>query len=175
MKVTETEIPEVLLLEPKVFEDDRGYFFESFRQSWLPDAEFVQDNQSASCIDTLRGIHYQINLPQGKLVRVTQGKVLDVAVDLRRSSSTFGQYVARELSSDMHHMMWIPEGFGHAFLALTERVEFQYRCTNYYDPEDQHIIRWDDPTIGINWGVESPVVSARDAKGLGFEEAKLFD
>jgi dTDP-4-dehydrorhamnose 3,5-epimerase len=174
MKITETEIPEVLLLEPRVFEDDRGYFFESFRQSWLPDVEFVQDNQSASCINTLRGIHYQINLPQGKLVRVTQGRVLDVAVDLRKSSSTFGKYVARELNSDTHQMLWIPEGFGHGFLALTERVEFQYKCTNYYDPEDQHIIRWDDPNIGIEWGVESAVVSERDAQGLSFEEAKLF-
>lgn len=170
-----TELDDVVVLEPRVFDDDRGYFFESFRQSWLPDADFVQDNQSTSRINTLRGIHYQINLPQGKLVRVTKGRVLDVAVDLRQSSKSFGQYVARELSPLQHLMMWIPEGFGHGFLALTEQVEFQYKCTNYYDPDDQHIIRWDDPDLAIKWGVHNPVVSERDSEGLWLKDAKLFD
>lgn len=175
MNLIETEIPDVLLIEPKVFPDDRGYFFESYRQSWLPESNFVQDNQSASSKGTLRGIHYQINLPQGKLVRVTKGRVLDVAVDLRKSSTTFGRYVARELSSDSHLMMWIPEGFGHGFLALSDTVEFQYKCTNYYDPQDQHIIRWDDPELKIQWGVEKPLVSERDAAGQTLKGAKLFD
>ncbi|MFN3236293.1 MAG: dTDP-4-dehydrorhamnose 3,5-epimerase [Pseudomonadales bacterium] len=175
MNILETEIQDVLVLEPKVFKDDRGYFFESYRQSWLPEVQFVQDNQSASSLHTLRGIHYQINLPQGKLVRVTQGAVLDVAVDLRKSSPTFGQHVSRELSADNHLMMWIPEGFGHGFLALTERAEFQYKCTNYYDPTDQHIIRWNDPELNLPWGVETPFVSERDAQGLALAEAKLFD
>lgn len=175
MNIIETEISGVLVLEPRVFEDERGYFFESYRESWLPDIHFVQDNQSSSTRHTLRGIHYQINLPQGKLVRVTQGAVIDVAVDLRKSSPTFGQSVVRELSSDNHLMMWIPEGFGHGFLAISERAEFQYKCTNYYDPDDQHIIRWDDSQIGIDWGVDSPVVSDRDANGLSLGEAKLFD
>lgn len=175
MIIHETELSDVLLLEPEVFQDDRGYFFESYRKSWLPGVQFVQDNQSASSLHTLRGIHYQINLPQGKLVRVTEGAVLDVAVDLRKSSPTFGQHVSRELSADNHLIMWIPEGFGHGFLALTEHAEFQYKCTNYYDPTDQHIIRWNDPDLNLLWGVEMPVVSERDAQGLALAQAKLFD
>ncbi len=174
MNIHETELEGVLLLEPRVFEDDRGYFFESYRESWLPGVHFVQDNQSASSLHTLRGIHYQINLPQGKLVRVTRGAVLDVAVDLRKFSQTFGQTASRELSADNRHMLWIPQGFGHAFLAISDGVEFQYKCTNYYDPEDQHIIRWNDPDLGINWGVDNPVVSERDANGLFLHEAITF-
>ena len=175
MKITKTKIPDVLLLEPKVFKDPRGYFFETYRKNWLEDVEFVQDNQSASSLGTLRGIHYQLNSPQGKLVRVTRGRVLDVAVDLRRSSKTFGEHTAHELTDETSMMLWIPEGFGHGFLALTEQVEFQYKCTRYYDPSDQHIIRWDDPDIGIDWGLETPILSDRDSTGVGFKEAKLFD
>ncbi len=175
MKQMSTEIPDVVLFQTHVIEDDRGYFYESYRKSWISDVDFVQDNQSSSSRNTLRGIHYQLHSPQGKLVRVTKGKVLDVAVDLRRSSPTFQKYVARELSSTDKTMMWIPEGFGHAFLALTEQVEFQYKCSRYYDPGDQHVIRWDDPVLGIEWPIGDPLVSEQDAAGAVLSEAKLFD
>ena len=174
MKRIPCEITDVQVFEPKVIDDSRGYFFESFRESWLPDFHFVQDNQSASQKGTLRGIHYQITHPQGKLVSVVSGEVLDIAVDLRKSSPTFGSSVIKRLSSDNHRMLWIPPGFGHGFIVLSEHVEFQYKCTNYYDPEDQHIIRWNDPDLNIDWGTKSPVLSDRDANGGYFQDADYF-
>lgn len=174
MNVVETEIPEVLLLKPNVFEDDRGYFFESFRQSWLPDTKFVQDNLSSSIRSTLRGIHYQLNAPQGKLVQVIVGEVLDVAVDLRRSSVTFGHWVARTLNDKNHHLLWIPPGFGHGFIVLSDQAVFQYKCTDYYAPEDQHIIRWDDPELNIDWKIDKPILSERDANGKELKYAEYF-
>jgi dTDP-4-dehydrorhamnose 3,5-epimerase len=174
VKITACSIPDVKLIEPNVIRDSRGYFFESFRQSWLPEQVFVQDNQSASQKDTLRGIHYQVRQPQGKLVRVVSGAVLDVAVDLRKSSKTFGHYVAQHLNSEAHQMLWVPPGFGHGFLVLSETAEFYYKCTSYYDPEDQHIIRWNDPDLAIDWGLESPILSGRDAEGNLFKDASYF-
>lgn len=174
MKIEPTELDDVLLLKPSVHEDDRGYFFESFRQSWLPDVCFVQDNLSSSVQHTLRGIHYQFQEPQGKLVQVVVGTVLDVAVDLRRSSTTFGQYVSRTLSDENHHQLWVPPGFGHGFIVLSESAVFQYKCTNYYAPDDQHIICWDDPDLAIDWQTKNPILSERDSNGVAFRDAQCF-
>lgn len=174
MKCEATRIKDVLLLEPEVFSDVRGYFLESYRESWLPEVVFVQDNQSSSVKNTLRGIHYQRNFPQGKLIQVLLGEVLDVAVDLRRSSSTFGKWTSTILSSENHHLFWVPPGFGHGFAVLSERAVFHYKCTNYYDPEDQHIIRWDDPDLNIDWQVKNPILSERDENGKDFRDAQCF-
>jgi dTDP-4-dehydrorhamnose 3,5-epimerase len=174
MNVSHSLIKDVLVFEPTVFDDSRGYFFESYRQSWLPEHVFVQDNESSSQMDTLRGIHYQLDHPQGKLVRVIAGEVLDVAVDLRRSSETFGRCVTERLSAENRRMLWLPPGFGHVFLVLSDTAAFQYKCTNYYDPKDQHIIRWNDPDLSIDWGVESPILSERDAEGKLFKDATYF-
>ena len=182
MKVTPTALPEVLILEPKVFGDERGFFMESFNQKQFNEAVgreivFVQDNHSRSSKNVLRGLHYQ--LPphsQGKLVRVTSGGVLDVAVDLRKSSATFGQWAGAELSGSNHRMMWIPPGFAHGFLVLTESADFLYKTTDYYAPQCEAALRWDDPTVAIPWplGGEQPLVASKDAQAPFLAAATLF-
>ena len=168
MNFIPTAIPDVLLIEPKVFQDERGFFLESYQKNHFLqagiDVDFVQDNHSKSCRGTLRGLHYQIRQPQGKLVRVVVGEVFDVAVDLRRSSPTFGKWVGEVLSAVNKRQMWIPEGFAHGFLVLSEAAEFQYKCSDFYDPADERGIAWNDPRIGIAWpltGLE-PILSGRD-------------
>jgi len=180
MRLIHTAIPDLLVIDPKVFGDDRGFFFESFNRKKFAeltgrDADFVQDNHSHSFQNVLRGLHYQIEHPQGKLVRVVQGAVLDVAVDIRQSSPTFGHYVAQELSADNKLMMWIPEGFAHGFLVLSDSAEFLYKTTDYWFPEHERCIRWDDPALSIDWKLQSaPIVSAKDAQGNGMNAAELF-
>ncbi len=180
MKVTETAIPEVLLIEPKVFGDDRGFFFESFNHRvWVEktgiDRPFVQDNHSRSVKGVLRGIHYQIQQAQGKLVRVVVGEVYDVAVDLRRSSPTFGKWVGVNLRADDKKQLWVPEGFGHAFLVLSESAEFLYRTTDYYAPQHERCIIWNDPELGIDWPLEiEPILSGKDAKGAFLRDAEVY-
>ncbi|WP_047550623.1 dTDP-4-dehydrorhamnose 3,5-epimerase [Methylotenera sp. G11] len=179
MKVTLTAIPEVLIVEPKVFGDNRGFFFESFNQAEFELAvgrqvNFVQDNHSRSVQNVLRGLHYQIQQPQGKLVRVVQGEVFDVAVDLRESSLTFGKWVGEILSADNKKQLWIPEGFAHGFVVLSETAEFLYKTTDYYAPEFERSIAWNDPAIGIQWPIEcKPTLSAKDqqAKTLAISES----
>ncbi len=170
------EIPDVKVFKPRVFEDDRGHFFESFRASWLPDVEFVQDNQSHSVKRTLRGLHYQFENPQGKLVRVVDGVVFDVAVDIRQSSPHFGQAVSRVLSAENKEMMWVPPGFAHGFLVLSDTAEFVYKCTDYYAHGDEYGIRWNDPEIAIDWPVEGlpPLLSDKDEAAPCLKDAKLF-
>lgn len=181
MKVTQKNIPEVLVFEPKVFGDDRGFFYESFNAKVFEQAtglkyNFVQDNHSKSTKNVLRGLHYQIEQSQGKLVRVTQGEVFDVAVDLRRSSATFGQWVGETLSADNKKSMWVPPGFAHGFLVLSDTAEFLYKTTDFYAPAHECALKWDDPTVGVTWPIDgSPVVSAKDAVGLSFQEAKTFE
>ena len=182
MKATRLAIPEVVLIEPKVFGDARGFFFESFNQKAFNDAtgtnhQFVQDNHSRSAQGVLRGLHYQIQQPQGKLVRVVRGAVLDVAVDIRKSSPTFGQWVAEELSEDNHRQLWVPPGFAHGFVVLSEMAEFLYKTTDYYAPAFERCIAWDDPTLAIDWKLSGrqPLLSAKDAQGLPLATAELFD
>ena len=181
MQVTATAIPEVLLIEPKVFGDERGFFFESFSQRvWQEKTgiqrTFVQDNHSRSCRGVLRGLHYQIRQPQGKLVRVVLGEVFDVAVDLRRTSPTFGRWVGEILSAENKKQLWVPEGFGHGFLVLSEYADFLYRTTEYYAPEHERCIIWNDPDIGIDWPLAmAPVLSGKDAQGLPFKQAEVYD
>ena len=178
--VTETELPEVLILEPKVFRDDRGFFFESFNQRDFQQATglevaFVQDNHSKSTQGVLRGLHYQIQHPQGKLVRVTQGTVFDVTVDLRRSSPTFGNWVGVVLSSENHRQLWIPPGFAHGFLVTSETAEFLYKTTNYRFPEYERSLLWNDPAIGIHWPiVGSPILARKDALAKPLDQAEYF-
>jgi dTDP-4-dehydrorhamnose 3,5-epimerase len=180
MKVIHTAIPDLLIIEPKVFGDDRGFFFESFSKRKFAEltgrhVDFVQDNHSRSTQNVLRGLHYQIQHPQAKLVRVVQGAVLDIAVDIRKHSPTFGKYVAQELSADNKLMLWIPEGFAHGFLALTDTADFLYKTTDYWFPEHERCIRWNDPSLAIDWKLQgAPVVSAKDAQGKSFAEAELF-
>lgn len=180
MKVTPTAIPEVLLIEPRVFGDARGFFFESFNQRAFQEAsglnvEFVQDNHSRSSQGVLRGLHYQIEQPQGKLVRVVRGRVFDVAVDLRRSAATFGRWVGLELSEDEHRQLWIPPGFAHGFMVLSESADFLYKTTDYYAPEHERCVAWDDPQLGIEWPDSvTPRLSAKDATGLPFLQAPYF-
>lgn len=180
MQAIPTAIPEVIILEPKVFGDERGFFFESFNASMFVQAtglkrEFVQDNHSKSAKNVLRGLHYQIQQPQGKLVRVVQGEVFDVAVDLRKSSKTFGQWVGEILSAENKRQLWIPEGFAHGFLVLSDTAEFLYKTTDYYTPEFERSIAWDDPTIGIQWPIdETPTLSAKDRQGKVLAEAEHF-
>jgi dTDP-4-dehydrorhamnose 3,5-epimerase len=180
MKVTPTEIPEVLLLEPKAFGDDRGFFMESFNARLFREktgfkAEFVQDNHSQSSKNVLRGMHYQIKQPQGKLVRVVRGKVFDVAVDMRRSSRTFGRWVGAELSGDNHLQVWIPPGFAHGFLVLSDGVDFLYKATDFYAPEHERCLRWDDPDVGITWPLTvAPILSPKDLQGKNLPEAEAF-
>ena len=174
MKVTRLEIPDVCLIEPKVFGDARGFFFESFNQRQFNAAIgreviFVQDNHSRSAKNVLRGLHYQLQQPQGKLVRVVQGEVFDVAVDIRKSSPTFGQWVGEILSAENKKQMWMPEGFAHGFLTLSDYAEFLYKTTEYYAPECECCIRWDDPTLGINWPLdEDPQLSEKDFEAPSF-------
>jgi dTDP-4-dehydrorhamnose 3,5-epimerase len=174
-------IPEVIVLEPKVFGDSRGFFFESFNQTRFEAltgqrVQFVQDNHSRSSRGVLRGLHYQIQQPQGKLVRVTHGEVFDVAVDLRRSSSSFGRWVGEILSAENKRQMWVPEGFAHGFLVLSETAEFLYKTTDYWAPEHERCIAWDDRTIGIEWPrLENIRVSEKDAKGQLFGEAEVYE
>lgn len=181
MKVIPTAIPEILLLEPKVFGDDRGFFFESFNQKAFREAtgldvEFVQDNHSKSAKNVLRGLHYQIQQAQGKLVRVTQGRVFDVAVDLRKGSETFGRWVGEELSSENKRQLWIPPGFAHGFVVLSETAEFLYKTTDYYAPQYERSIRWNDPDLAVAWGFEGEaMLSAKDAAACLFRDAEYFE
>ncbi len=181
MQVTATAIPDVLLIEPKVFGDERGFFFESFNQRvWQEKTgirrDFVQDNHSRSARGVLRGLHYQIRRPQGKLVRVVVGEVFDVAVDLRRSSPTFGSWVGETLSAENKKQLWVPEGFGHGFLVLSESAEFLYRTSDYYAPEHERCIIWNDPDLGIDWPLAgAPVLSAKDAMGTPFRLAEVYE
>jgi dTDP-4-dehydrorhamnose 3,5-epimerase len=180
MKVITTEIPDVLIIEPRVFEDDRGFFYESFNQRIFAEKtgvnpNFVQDNHSKSVKNVLRGVHYQIKKPQGKLVRVVQGAVFDVAVDLHKGSPTFGQWVSCILSAENKRLFWVPEGFGHGFLVLTDTAEFLYKTTNYYAPEYDRCILWNDPDMGIDWPLsEEPILSAKDRVGNSFKTAEVF-
>lgn len=182
MKIITTRIPDIKILEPRVFEDERGFFYESYNQKAFNDAighpvTFVQDNHSRSIKGTLRGLHYQLPPhPQGKLVRVTVGEVLDVAVDIRKGSPTFGQWVAETLSAENKRQLWIPEGFAHGFYVASDMAEFQYKCTEYYAPSYERCIRWDDPDLGINWPVTGqPRVSDKDEQGAAFSRAECFD
>jgi dTDP-4-dehydrorhamnose 3,5-epimerase len=176
-----TAIPDLLIIEPKVFGDDRGFFFESFNRRRFAelsgrDVDFVQDNHSRSVKNVLRGLHYQIQHPQGKLVRAVQGAVLDIAVDIRKSSPSFGQHVAVELSAQNRRMLWIPEGFAHGFVVLSETAEFLYKTTDYWFPEHERSIRWDDPALAIDWKLQvAPAISGKDAQGKVLAEAELFD
>lgn len=179
MNVRTTDIPEVVILEPRVFEDSRGYFFESFNSRELAkigiNHQFVQDNQSHSARGVLRGLHYQIRQPQGKLVRVVRGEVFDVAVDLRRSSSTFGRWIGVTLTEQNRQMFWIPPGFAHGFLVLSESADFLYKTTDFYSPADERTIRWNDPELGIRWPLSGdPVVSPKDAAGSLLRDAEVF-
>jgi len=171
MKVTPTAIPEVLLIEPDVFGDNRGFFMESWHKQKFTEqglaADFVQDNHSRSTKGVLRGLHYQLRQPQGKLVRVVTGCVFDVAVDIRRGSPTFGQWVGAELSEDNHHQLYIPPGFAHGFCVMSETADFLYKCTAGYNPQDEHGIMWNDPAIGIRWPGDNFFISEKDkANGL---------
>lgn len=181
MKFLPTRLADVVVVEPKVFEDARGFFMETweakkFAAGGIP-AQFVQDNHSASRQWVLRGMHYQLRQTQGKLVRVTLGEVFDVAVDLRRSSPTFGQWVGEYLSAANRRMLWVPPGFAHGFLVLSERVEFLYKCTDFYDPSSERTLMWNDPEVGIQWplpaGVE-PIVSDKDRRGALLADAECF-
>ena len=180
MKATRMDIADVVLIEPKVFGDERGFFYESFNQRAFNEAigrevTFVQDNHSRSARNVLRGLHYQIQHPQGKLVRVTHGVVYDVAVDLRRSSPTFGQYVGVELSAENKRMFWIPEGFAHGFVVLSESAEFLYKTTDFWYPEYERSLAWNDPTVNIAWPFEGePALSAKDQVGKWLAEAETF-
>lgn len=175
MQVFDTAIPDVKLIEPKVFGDDRGFFLESFQaERYAQQAgitlPFVQDNHSRSARNVLRGLHFQRSKPQGKLVRVVRGEVLDVAVDIRRGSSTFGNVVAEILSEDNKRQLWIPPGLAHGFVVLSETADFEYKCTDYYDPSDEGSLIWNDPDLNIDWRVKDPILSAKDAQGLRLAE-----
>ena len=180
MRVAATAISDVLLLEPTIYEDERGFFFESFNQKRFADAtglniRFVQDNHSRSVKRVLRGLHYQIRRPQGKLLRVTAGKVFDVAVDLRRSSSTFGKFAGIVLSAANKKQLWIPEGFAHGYLVLSDAAEVLYKTTDYYSPEDERCLIWNDPDVGIDWPKDgAPILSAKDRLGLPLSKAEIF-
>jgi len=181
MQITRLAIPDVLRIEPLTFGDERGFFYESFRQDVFDAAvgrkiSFVQDNHSKSGRDVLRGLHYQIKQPQGKLVRVVAGAVFDVAVDLRRSSPTFGRWVGEVLSAENRLQMWLPEGFAHGFLVLSDSAEFVYKTTDYYAPEYERCIAWNDPELKIIWpNFGDPVVSKKDSKAPGFRNSEFFD
>jgi len=181
MKFVETSLPCVIRIEPRIFSDERGFFMETWQARRFHDvgidADFVQDNFSHSSKGTLRGLHYQIQQPQGKLVRVVSGEVFDVAVDLRKSSPGFGQWVGEVLSAKNKNQLWVPPGFGHGFLVLSDMAEFEYKCTDYYAPEFERAIRWDDPDIGIDWPLpdgEQPVLSAKDAAAPFLQDAETY-
>jgi len=181
MKVTSTAIADVLIIEPRMFGDARGFFYESFNQKAFDDAtgqrfNFVQDNHSRSSKGVLRGLHYQIRQPQGKLVRVVRGSVFDVAVDIRRASPTFGKWVGVELSDDNHRQLWVPPGFAHGFVVLSESADFLYKTTDYYAPEHERCIVWNDPAIGINWPLDqAPCLAAKDKAGQLLINAEKFE
>ena len=181
MKIIDTEIPDVKIIEPTVFGDKRGFFLESWNKGKFEDAglptDFVQDNHSRSSRGILRGLHYQTQNTQGKLVRVTTGRVFDVAVDIRRDSENFGKWVGVELSESNHRMLWVPEQFAHGFYVLSETADFQYKCTAQYDPEHEISIRWDDPNLAIDWPLvagEQPSLSEKDRNGSSLSKAPLF-
>jgi dTDP-4-dehydrorhamnose 3,5-epimerase len=174
-------IPDVILVRPRIFGDERGFFLESWEKRKFAAGgiavDFVQDNHSRSVRHTLRGLHYQVEQPQGKLVRVVAGAVFDVAVDLRRSAPTFGQWVGAELTAENRHMLWVPPGFAHGFLVTSDSADFLYKCTDYYAPQAERSIRWDDPHLAIDWPLPSgisPTLSAKDAAGVAFERAEYF-
>lgn len=181
MKIRSTEIPEVLVFEPQVHGDERGYFFETFRESHFSDRgidlHFVQDNQSKSGQGILRGLHYQLQYPQGKLVRVLSGEIFDVAVDIRKSSPTFGRWVGEILSADNKKQLWVPPGFAHGFYVTSESAEIAYKCTEYYHPEDDYSLLWNDADIGIEWPLvsEQPQLSDKDRSARPLSAAALFD
>ena len=181
MNATPLAIPEVILFEPTVYGDDRGFFYESFNQKVFEEAvgssvTFVQDNHSGSSQGVLRGLHYQIQQPQGKLVRVIAGEVLDVAVDLRRNAPTFGQWVSARLSASNCHQLWMPAGFAHGFIVLSEKAEFLYKTTDYYAPQHERSLAWDDPYLGIDWQFEgTPILSSKDQAAKRWSEAEVFD
>lgn len=180
MKVIPTDIPEVLIIEPRVFGDERGFFFESYNEKTFADrigqeVNFVQDNHSRSARHVLRGLHYQIQQSQGKLVRVSAGEVLDIAVDIRKSSPTFGKWVSCVLSAENKRQMWIPPNFAHGFVVLSEFADFLYKATDYYAPQYERCIIWNDPDLAIDWSItEAPIVSSKDKEGKPFREAELF-
>ena len=180
MQATRLSIPDVVLIEPKLFGDARGFFLESFNQRAFNEATgtdhaFVQDNHSRSTKGVLRGLHYQIQQPQGKLVRVVRGAVFDVAVDLRKSSATFGQWVGAELSEDNQHQLWVPPGFAHGFVVLSDTADFLYKTTDYYAPQHERCIAWNDPDLAIDWRFEGqPSLSAKDAQGVALKAADTF-
>jgi dTDP-4-dehydrorhamnose 3,5-epimerase len=180
VNVIPTAIPDVLIIEAKVFGDERGFFFESFNRRQFAEligrnVDFVQDNHSRSAKNVLRGLHYQIQQPQGKLVRVVQGTVFDVAVDIRRSSPTFGQHVGGELSAENKRMFWVPEGFAHGFVVLSDTAEFLYKTTDYWAPEFECSLAWNDPALGIQWPIQGePSLSAKDHQAKALAEAKHF-
>lgn len=177
MRSTPTAIPDVLILEPKVFGDDRGFFYESYNQQAFQaatglDVTFVQDNHSKSARNVLRGLHYQVEQPQGKLVRVVQGEVFDVAVDIRKGSKTFGLWVGQLLSAENKKQLWVPPGLAHGFVVLSETAEFLYKTTDYYAPAHERCIAWNDPDLAINWQMQGePLLSAKDAAGVAFRDA----
>jgi dTDP-4-dehydrorhamnose 3,5-epimerase len=181
VKTTPLAIPDVVLIEPRLFGDERGFFFESFNQAQFDAAvgrsvTFVQDNHSGSAKNVLRGLHYQIRQPQGKLVRVVAGEVFDVAVDLRKSSPTFGQWVGEVLSAENKRELWVPEGFAHGFAVLSDSAEFLYKTTDYYAPEHERCVAWNDPDLAIDWRLSgAPVLSGKDAQGAALREAEIFD
>ncbi|MBD2201310.1 dTDP-4-dehydrorhamnose 3,5-epimerase [Calothrix sp. FACHB-1219] len=180
MRVISTEIPDLLVIEPQVFGDERGYFYESYNEkTWREKTgiieHFVQDNHSRSAKNILRGLHYQIQQPQGKLVRVVVGEVFDVAVDLRKSSPTFGQWVGTNLSAENKKQLWIPVGFAHGFLVLSEYAEFLYKTTNYYAPQHERTLLWNDPDLAIAWPIQSePILSAKDKVGTRLQDAEVY-
>ncbi|MDG2090119.1 MAG: dTDP-4-dehydrorhamnose 3,5-epimerase [Gammaproteobacteria bacterium] len=181
MEIIKTAIPDVLIFKPTVFGDDRGFFMETYRESWFHEAGmtagFVQDNHSASEKGVLRGLHYQLQQPQGKLVRVISGEVYDVAVDLRKKSPTFGQHVATVLTAENKQIFWVPPGFAHGFLVLSDKTEFVYKCTSYYAPDDEYALLWNDPKLDIAWpldGIGEPTLSAKDQNASLLAEAILY-
>lgn len=182
MEFIPTRLPDVVLVKPKVHGDDRGFFAETWHQSKFAEAgicaDFVQDNHSRSTRHTLRGLHYQIQRPQGKLVRVVSGKVFDVAVDMRQTSSTFGKWVGIELSAQNHHLLWIPPGFAHGFVVLSESADFVYKCTDFWAPQHERTLLWSDSDIGIEWPMPAtvnPLLSVKDATGTPFKDAEYFE
>ncbi|MGA8214110.1 MAG: dTDP-4-dehydrorhamnose 3,5-epimerase [Candidatus Sulfotelmatobacter sp.] len=180
LKKISTSLPGVFILEPRIFGDERGFFFESYNQRSMAEVgiveKFVQDNHSCSSRNVLRGLHYQVKNPQGKLVRVAEGEVLDVAVDMRRSSSTFGRWEAVRLSGDNKRMLWIPAGFAHGFRVLSEKAHVLYKATDFYAPEHERTVAWNDTSLKINWELDGePIVSVKDQRGAAFQGAESFD
>ena len=180
MKIITTTIPDVLIIEPRVFQDERGFFLESYQKKQFKEAgidvDFVQDNHSKSCRGTLRGLHYQIQQPQGKLVRAIAGEIFDVVVDLRKHSPTFGQWVGDYLSAENKRILWVPAGFAHGFFVTSQEAEVLYKASDYYAPQWERCLLWKDPAIGISWPIEDtyPILSAKDSQGKLFVEAELF-